>query len=109
MDERKPGQASLAVFRELAFGKEIEQRDEHKDEKRDANIEKRERHRGQVEEQRVEILELDAAMVVDHVGIVAVVLNDGRAQQGERQRAQRQHNSIESYGAGIARMVAHES
>src|SRR4029077_20020944 len=78
---RSPGQPTasvptLAFFRELAFGKEIGQRDERKDEKRDANIEKRERHRGQVEEQRVEILELDAAMVVDHVRIVAVVLND---------------------------------
>src|SRR6202158_5499313 len=96
------------LFRQLAFREEIGQRNEHKDEERDANIEKRERHRGQVEEQGVEILELDAAMVVDHVRIVTMVLNNRRAQQGEGQRAQRQHNSIQSYGAGITRMGAHE-
>src|SRR5216684_656124 len=97
------------LLRQLAFRKEIGQRDEHKDEKRDANIEKRERRRRQVEEQRVEILELDAAVVVDHLRVVAVVLNNGRAQQGERQRTQRQHDSIQSYGAGITRTVAHKS
>src|ERR1700730_13540851 len=97
------------LFRQLAFREEIGERNEHKDEKRDANIEKRERHRGQVEEQRVEILELDAAMVVDHVRVVTMVLNNRRAQQGEGQRAQRQYNSVESYGGGITRMVAHES
>ena len=71
----------------LAFREEIRKRDEHKDEKRDVNIDKRKRYRDDVKEQQIEILELEAAMVANEVGITEVVLNNGGAQQQERSRA----------------------
>src|ERR1019366_3540184 len=74
-------------LRKFAFRDEIRKRDEHKDEKRDANIDKRKRYRGDVKEQQIEILELDNAMEANEIGITAVVPNNGEAQQQERNRA----------------------
>jgi hypothetical protein len=66
-------------LRKLAFRDEIRKRDEHKDEKRDANIDKRKRYRGDVKKQQKEILELETAMEANEIGITAVVLNNGEA------------------------------
>jgi hypothetical protein len=96
-------------FGQLALGQKVREGYEHEDKERNANVDEGERGGGQVEEHRIKILGLDAAMVANHVLIIEVMLNDSGAEKRERDGAQRQYNSVQGDGAGIVGIVAHES